>query len=413
MLAALCLLTAVSPCLAAPPPAPVPAVTPDRAFYDYDASAPFAATETPLETTDGVRVVRVTYPSLVVTPFAVNNTETGYLFLPPGAGPHPAMLVLPEWLPPPALADEFTLCRGIAHNRIAAFLLVAPYSLMRRPVPAVPEAELLSGNVPQTVQAIRQTVLDCRRGLDYLSRRPDIDPARMGVSGISLGGVIAPLVAGVDRRARVLLCFVGGADVGGLLWENPMFRGMKPEMKRRGYSEDTVRDAVAAIEPSRYLQGFDPANALLFSGRDDVFVTPGKARALARALGGAHIIWLNTGHYGLHLSEAQATVIGGRFLQSRFFPDTPPFTLPNNLPAKTIKLGFLLGGHEGLSPALGYQFFNFDPQGRFSIDGQLTLHGLSAALSARLGATSEVGIEVPLLHRDTKPAPFVLLHIVL
>ena len=41
----------------------------DPTFFDYDASAPLAATETPLSETAGIRVSRVTYPSPVVTPF--------------------------------------------------------------------------------------------------------------------------------------------------------------------------------------------------------------------------------------------------------------------------------------------------------------------------------------------------------
>ena len=32
------------------------------------------------------------------------------------------------------------------------------------------------------------TVWDDRRGIDYLQSRPDVDPARIGVAGLSLGG---------------------------------------------------------------------------------------------------------------------------------------------------------------------------------------------------------------------------------
>lgn len=380
-------------------------------YFDYDARAPFAITEKPLPSEDGIRILQVQFPSPAPSPDPVNNTVTGYLFLPPGAGPHPAMLVLHEWLPI-TLKDEFRLCEGIARNRIAAFIMVEPYSLQRRPTPRIPFHELLSGNVPLMKDALRQAVLDSRRSLDYLSRRPDIDPPRMGVSGISLGGVLAPLVAGVDRRARVVLTFVGGADIGGEFWENPMFRGFRTELKREGYNEDTLRVAMADFDCARWLSGYDPRNALQFNGRYDIFVSPGKAKALSRALNGAPIIWANTGHYGLHLSESNAEAIGGRFLQSRFFPDAPAFVPPNTVAAPTIKLGFLLGGHEGFSPAIAYQVVNFDRPGAVSLDGQLTLHGLSAALSIHTGLTSAIGLELPLLHRDKKIEPFFLLHLV-
>ena len=74
---------------------------------------------------------------------------------------------------------------------MAALLIVEPYSLNRRSQDLRgPDPEILSGDVPQMVAALRQAVLDARRGLDYLSRRPDMDPERLGAAGISLGGIL-------------------------------------------------------------------------------------------------------------------------------------------------------------------------------------------------------------------------------
>ena len=104
---------------------------------------------------------------------------------------------------------------------------------------------------------------------------------------------------------------------------------------------------------------------------------------------------------------------GARFLRSRFFPDNPAFHAPDTLPSRTIKLGFLVGGQELLSPTLAYQALNLDRAGRFSLDAQLTLHGLSGAFSARLNDFQEVGVEFPVFHGTTKPRPFLLFHVVL
>lgn len=406
------LSVALAPCAlrAAAPSPPL-----DPSYYAYDSQAPFTATETPYGEKSGVHITRVTYPSPVKTPFTVNNTVTAYLFLPSGPGPHPAMVVLHEWLPPKGMKDEFRLCQGIAHAQVAALLIVEPYSLERRPKPTRPDAELLSGNVPQMVAGLRQCVLDTRRGLDWLSRRPDIDPQRMGAAGISLGGILAPLVAGVDRRARVLLTLVGGGDVADIVWNSYFTKGLKPEMRKRGYTEDSLREAMRPVEPTEWLQGFDPKNALLINGRYDIFVTPHDSQTLARALGGAKIVWANTGHYGIALSEAQAEAVGVQFLRSRFFGDPPTFAPPTTLRSHTIKLGFLIGGREKLlvSPALAYQIINFDSQGRYSLDGQLTFHGLSGGLSARLTRTSAIGLDLPLRRGPIKTRPYLLMHFVL
>ena len=48
--------------------------------------------------------------------------------------------------------------------------------------------------------AIKQTVFDLRCGLDYLDTRSDIDSAKTGYVGISLGGVAGTIFCGVDKR---------------------------------------------------------------------------------------------------------------------------------------------------------------------------------------------------------------------
>lgn len=385
---------------------------PDPAYYAYDNKTPFTATERPYKQIGDIKVTIVTYPSPVTTPFAINNTVTAYLFLPPTPGPHPAMLVMHERLPV-NLGDEFTLCEAIARSQIAAFLIIQPYSVNRRPNPGVPQAELLSGNVTQMVGALRQCVLDSRRGIDWLSRRPDIDPARLGISGISLGAVLAPLIAGVDRRLKVMLLLDGGGEVAQIIWHSPLLTGLRPELDRRGYNEKSVTAALAPVEPAHWLAGWDPKNALLVNGRYDVFLKPPWAKSLARALGGAPIVWTNTGHYGLAFSVQQAEDMGARFLRSRFFLGEPPFHAPDTLPSRTIKLGILLGGREAVSPALAYQMLNLDKQARFSLDGQLTRGGLSVAPSVRIDTTTSIGVEFPLRLRPGPPRLFLLEHFVL
>ena len=47
-----------------------------------------------------------------------------------------------------------------------------------------------------------QTVVDTRRGMDYLALRPDIDMGRGALIGISFGGSIGSMVAAADARVK-------------------------------------------------------------------------------------------------------------------------------------------------------------------------------------------------------------------
>ncbi len=367
---------------------------------------------TPYATGTGFHALRVTFPSPVRTPYTVNNTVTGFLFLPDTPGPHPVMLVEHEWLPT-TLATEFEQSASLAKAGIAAFLIIQPYSYNRRPQPRIEDVELLSGDVPQMVGALRQAVLDSRRAFDWLEKRPDIDPARMGVSGISLGGVLAPLVAGVDRRARLLVTIVGGVDVSDVVFDSFITSGLHPALLYHGVTFDSLKRDMAPVEPANWLRGFDPKNALLFNGRYDVFISPKQAHHLSEALGGARIVWTPTGHYGAVFAQKQIEDVGIKFLRSRFGMDPAPYVPPSSLSAPTIKIGLLVGGQEGVSPALAYQAITFGPKDRLSLDGQLTLHGLAVAPSFRLDESNSVGVEFPLLHGKPRTRLFYMFHFVL
>ena len=58
-----------------------------------------------------------------------------------------------------------------------------------------------------------QTARDYRRALDYLESRPDMDAARIGMVGYSMGGAQTFLVTGVDRRIKVAVSCCPPADL--------------------------------------------------------------------------------------------------------------------------------------------------------------------------------------------------------
>jgi dienelactone hydrolase len=62
---------------------------------------------------------------------------------------------------------------------------------------------------PQEHPFYYDTCWDLWRTLDYLQSRPDVDPARIGMGGISMGGIETWLAATVDERVKVLVPMIG------------------------------------------------------------------------------------------------------------------------------------------------------------------------------------------------------------
>ena len=57
-----------------------------------------------------------------------------------------------------------------------------------------------------------QSVVDLRRGIDYLESRPDIDPERIAVFGGSLGGWIGSILAAVEPRIKTAILSVPATE---------------------------------------------------------------------------------------------------------------------------------------------------------------------------------------------------------
>jgi alpha/beta superfamily hydrolase len=59
-------------------------------------------------------------------------------------------------------------------------------------------------------------VADALAAFDYLAARPEVDPHRVAVLGLSLGGAVAACVAGREKRVAALVLWAAVADLGAL-----------------------------------------------------------------------------------------------------------------------------------------------------------------------------------------------------
>jgi dienelactone hydrolase len=60
--------------------------------------------------------------------------------------------------------------------------------------------------------------LGARRGLTFLEKQPEVDPDRLGVYGLSMGGSLTVYVAGTDNRIKAAVPQVGGSGFATYPW---------------------------------------------------------------------------------------------------------------------------------------------------------------------------------------------------
>lgn len=250
----------------------------------------------------GVDVFRVRFPSPVDSPHPQNNTVHAEYYRPAGKGPFPCTIVLD------ITGGDQSLSRLISthlaqHNIAALFVQMAYYGPRR---PPGTKLRLVSPNIPQTLQAVRQTVLDLRRATAWMESRPEIDEARLGILGTSLGSFMAALTAEMEPKLNRVVVLLGGAGLVDAYYDHPQAAVARKMWEAVGGNKQKVKDLIAPVDPITCAANLKERNLLIIAGERDEIVPPSAARALWKASGEQKIVWFDCTHYTAALYYAPA-----------------------------------------------------------------------------------------------------------
>lgn len=235
------------------------------------------------------RAFRVEFPG------ADGALSTAHLLVPGGEGPHPTVIVFPitggDHLVSEALSKAL-VNRGYAALRIE-----------RREF--FPEEEQPGFDLMLPAQLLRTSVLDARTLLDWLETRPEIDSQRLASAGVSLGGILAATLMGVDPRIQAGFFIMAGGGLPELLHdsrEGPLRRLRERVFEHNGDRSreafiEFARGHTESVDPLTYASRIDPKRVLLISGRFDRAVPPPRTRALWQAMGYPTWHVVPVGHY--------------------------------------------------------------------------------------------------------------------
>jgi len=154
------------------------------------------------------------------------------------------------------------------------------------------------------INLVRQAVIDVRRGIDYFETRDDMDSNKIGIMGISLGGIITALSIQADQRIGAGATVVSAAflpdilDSSGYNRVRKLRKGiMKSEKVRREDLVEYIKPIVKEIDPATYAKRIDPSRFLMINGRSDNIIKYHVAKNTWEAYGRPTMHLTFFGHY--------------------------------------------------------------------------------------------------------------------
>jgi dienelactone hydrolase len=145
-----------------------------------------------------------------------------------------------------------------------------------------------------------QLIIYLRRAIDLLMARPDVDPERIAYLGVSYGGAMGGLLAGIDHRLRAAVLIVG--DGGWVTHEtNPQILGTVPMSLDQFFKQyGAWIDAMWPIEPIHYVSQAAPTPLLFQNATRDQYTNVQDAiRYQDVASEPKQVIWYDSEHWPL------------------------------------------------------------------------------------------------------------------
>jgi dienelactone hydrolase len=242
-------------------------------FYEYDHNIPIDARIVSKEECQGANKDKIVFTG-------VNNSQVPALLLIPkdGAETHPVVLVVDgmdgnkeRWVQDDSWPLGGLVTKSLIKSGFAVMICDAAYHGERTSdngfaPPPWPYQYPYLGR-----QMMIQTAIEYRRAMDYLSTRTDIDNSRIGMLGLSMGGMIIFALTSFDSRIKSALA------------------GLTPILKEYEFQ---------SFAPSTFASRINTKSFLMFMGNKDDFYTMKDAHQLYDMIPitDKEFVEYNTGH---------------------------------------------------------------------------------------------------------------------
>lgn len=268
-----------------------------------------------LRKTRAFQVYHIQFASPVKTSEPPNNIVHAEYYQPAGFVSKPGCVLLHP------IGDAILLPRlmaqSLAQQGIATLFVKMPYYEERHGKNS--RRKMISYQPDEIVEGVTQAVLDIRRAAAWLEARPEVNGKQLGISGVSLGGMIAALAAEAEPRFSRVALHIAGGNIGPALWEHPdaNIQRHRREWIAAGGTRNSFLKKISLVDPVTYGYLLQNRTVLIVAASRDEVIPPKCTVALAESISSRQkIIWLDAGHITSLMFLTEELVRLGRFLGS-------------------------------------------------------------------------------------------------
>ncbi|MCD6352400.1 MAG: hypothetical protein J7M26_09800 [Armatimonadetes bacterium] len=357
--------------------------------------------------TDQATVWLVTYTSPVPLGPPENRTVYAHYWQPlhPQYHPCPAVIALHVSGSNKAKFPKAVM-HELAKRGIAGAWLELPFHMHRRPPGADAATGFTRPDTTALLEVMRESAMDVRALVEWLLRRPEIDPSRLGLAGFSLGACVGALVYSIEPRLHGAVLVGGGGHPASLVWHSGLLVSARYALQHQGVTEETLATILTPVDACHYATPERGRDVLMINALHDWVVSVACTHALWESFGRCRIMWQNSGHFTLfahpdHLARTIADWMLYRWALADSFS-------PSVGRGELLKLGFVHSHELGTRGAVFLEVYPLDRGGRAAAEVALTLngHGLVGA-SARVFDNLSVGLGVPIGTGKATIEPYV------
>ncbi|MBI2451152.1 MAG: hypothetical protein HYV52_02335 [Parcubacteria group bacterium] len=214
----------------------------------------------------------------------------------------PAIIVLPILKGGEILTRH--IGKTLSENNFNAFTLQWEESLLPQEMKEIKSEEDLKKAAVKIKTIAVSRIIKIRQLIDWISAKPEVDKNRLGIAGVSLGGITASLILEIDPRVKTGVVLLAGGDIGHLLAyskEKGIIKVREKILSSLNWNQEKLKSflnpILAPADPINYPNQASAEKILMINGLYDEVIPDHSQISLWSSLGNPEQYFILSGHY--------------------------------------------------------------------------------------------------------------------